>query len=71
MTILLVTGACSPLMDHLARESAKAREIPRFGVLPLVSVPCREHGVPAGPESSYMSRDFFLDELYDIATAQE
>ena len=33
MTILLVTGACSPLMDHLARESAKARGIPRFGVL--------------------------------------
>jgi hypothetical protein len=25
----------------------------------------------SGPESSYMSRDFFLDELYDNATAQE
>jgi hypothetical protein len=24
----------------------------------------------SGPESSYTSRDFFLDELYDIATAQ-
>ena len=25
----------------------------------------------SGPESKYMSRDFFLDELYDIMTAQE
>ena len=43
----------------------------RFGVISGWRLWVLAVGRFSGPESSYMSRDFFLDELYDIATAQE